>query len=107
DRVGAVLDARADGPKGPGVDGALAERRQQRVSQDLDLPAPDLPDLGEPGAIVWRRHGTGHRLERGATAQDARVEPQLRRHRVSRQRYSSRSAASWRGGRAFAPFTRR
>src|SRR5881409_1027333 len=44
----------------------------------LDLPAPELPDTGEPGAIVCRRLGAGDRFEDRAPAQHAGIERQLR-----------------------------
>src|SRR3989440_10846653 len=80
DRMGAVLDARADGSQGAGPDGTLRlfQGLEQRVPERLDLPAPELPDTGEPGTIVWRRLGAGDRLEDRAPAQHARVERQLR-----------------------------
>src|SRR2546427_6566031 len=78
--MGAVLDARADGSQGTGPDGTLRlfQGLEQRVPERLDLPAPELPDTGEPGAIVWRRLGAGDRLEDRAPAQHAGVERQLR-----------------------------
>src|SRR5439155_27212442 len=72
-----------DGSQGARFDGALAERGEQRVPERVDLPAPERPDTGEPGAIVWRRLGTGHRLEDRAPAQHAGIEPQLHRGTVA------------------------
>src|SRR5438552_17602256 len=83
DRVGAVLDAGKDGPEGTRLDWALGERREQRGSEHLDLPAPELRHPREPGAIVWGRDRPRDRLERGATAQHAGVEAELGRHAVA------------------------
>src|SRR2546429_273451 len=85
DRVGAVLDARADGPQSAGVDGPLAERREQRIPQRFDLPAPELSDSGEPGAVVWERQGACDGLEGRAAAQHARLEAQLLGDAVARR----------------------
>src|SRR5207245_10789539 len=73
-------DARADGSQGAGPDGTLRllQGLEQRVPERLDLPAPELPDTGEPGAIVCRRLGAGDRFEDRAPAQHAGVERQLR-----------------------------
>src|SRR5256884_698714 len=75
-----ILDARADGSQGAGPDGTLRlfQGLEQRVPERLDLPAPELPDTGEPGAIVWRRLGASDRLEDRAPAQHAGIERQLR-----------------------------
>src|SRR5256884_1351582 len=75
-----VLDARAKGPEGAGPDGTLglSQGLEQRAPERLDLPARELPDRGEPGAIVWRRLGAGDRLEDRAPAQHAGIERQLR-----------------------------
>src|SRR5207248_7648405 len=81
----AVLDARADGPQSAGVDGPLAEGRQQRVPQRVDLPAPELSDSGEPGAVVWEREGACDGLEGRAAAQHARLEAQLLGDAVARR----------------------
>src|SRR5205085_2424299 len=77
--VGAVFESRADGPQGARADGplALAERRQQRVSQRCYLPPPELPGSGEPGAVVWEGCGARDGLERRAAAQHAGVEAEL------------------------------
>src|SRR5205085_434788 len=77
DRVGALLDARADGSQSAGADGSLDERRQQRVSQRFYLPPPELPDSGEPGAVVWKGRGARDGLEGRAPAQHAGLEAEL------------------------------
>src|SRR5438445_636537 len=73
--MGAVLDARADRSQGPRADGVLAQRPEQRVPQRRDLPTPELPYVGEPGAVFWMC--TRHRLERAPPAQHAGIESQL------------------------------
>src|SRR5207245_4697327 len=74
------LDAGAGGYNGAGPDGPLGpfQGLEPRVPERPALPPPELPDTGEPGAIVWRRLGAGDRLEDRAPAQHAGIERQLR-----------------------------
>ena len=47
------------------------------------MPAPELPDTGQPGAIVWGRLGAGDGFEGRAPAEHPGIEPQVRRGTIA------------------------
>src|SRR5207248_7014161 len=63
--------------------GCLTKRREERIAERLDLPAPELPDTGQPGAIVWGRLGAGDGFEGRAPAEHPGIEPQVRRGTIA------------------------
>src|SRR5207302_565324 len=64
---------------------AVRQALRQVKDPELDMPARELSDSGEPGAVVWDGLGACDGLERRAAAQHARLEPQLLGDAVARR----------------------